>query len=288
MDLRALLFSSDGGSTATLCHVLDELGVQAEICPELLVAVGRLSTERYDAIIVDWTQETEAALLLKTAREKKALALNVALVPDEASVGRALQQGANSVIKKPVDAAAARDTLSTARDLIFSRRSEQRDKQARAAAAEAELQAQAEGIPEMPVVDEAAHKSGFLAQSMAKSALDAEQNMVKPEYESVPSSFQVARGPSARQEEETEPACLPAAAILYVWAPGHSYLGRAMSAFRAFGAKSTTNPPAAVANPATTPLPPEASAEKPAAGTESAALADAPPSEPPPVVNGEI
>ncbi len=83
MELRALLFTSDGGSTATLCHVLDELGLQAEICPELLVAVGRLSTERYDAIIVDWSQETEAAILLKTAREKKALALNVALVADE-------------------------------------------------------------------------------------------------------------------------------------------------------------------------------------------------------------
>jgi protein TonB len=366
MDLRALLFSSDGGSTATLCHVLDELGVQAEICPELLVAVGRLSTERYDAIIVDWTQETEAALLLKTAREKKALALNVALVPDEGSVGRALQQGANSVIKKPVDAAAARDTLSTARDLIFSRLSEQRDKQARAAVALAELQAQAESIPEMPVVDEATRKTGFLAQNMASSALDAEQNMVKPEYESVPSSFQVARGPSAVQEEKSEPAsppepvdkkrwdevravfretpeeskpepvraaapasqesqdatgvfstfseesapqeepeaepessspprylvfaviaCLLVAAILYVWAPGHSYLGRVMSAFHAFGAKSTTNP-SAVTNPATSPLPPEASVEKPSAGTESPAPGEAPPSEPPPVVNGEI
>jgi periplasmic protein TonB len=367
MDLRALLFSSDGGSTATLCHVLDELGVQAEICPELLVAVGRLSTERYDAIIVDWTQETEAALLLKTAREKKALALNVALVHDEASVGRALQQGANSVIKKPVDAAAARETLSTARDLIFSRLSEQRDKQARAAAAQAELQAQAEGIAEMPVVEEVAPKTGFLAQGMASSALDAEQNMVKPVYESAPSSFQVARGPSAVQEEEdTEPAplpervdkkrwdevravfretpeepkpepvraaapasqeshdatgvfstfseepelqeeqeaepessspprylvfaviaCLLAAAILYVWAPGHSYLGRITAGFHAIGAKSTTNSPA-IANPATTPLPAEASAEKPSAGTESPALEEAPPNDPPPVVNGEI
>ena len=209
MELRALLFTSDGGSTATLCHVLDELGLQAEICPELLVAVGRLSTERYDAIIVDWSQETEAAILLKTAREKKALALNVALVADEAAIGRALQQGANSVIKKPVDAAAARDTLSTARDLILSRRSEQREKETRAAAAQAQLQEQEDAIPEMPVVEDAAPKSGYLAQSMSKSALEAEQNMVKPEYESAPSSFQVARGPSAVQEEEAEPAPPP-------------------------------------------------------------------------------
>jgi len=366
MELRALLFTSDGGSTATLCHVLDELGLQAEICPELLVAVGRLSTERYDAIIVDWSQETEAAILLKTAREKKALALNVALVADEAAIGRALQQGANSVIRKPVDAAAARDTLSTARDLILSRRSEQREKETRAAAAQAQLQAQEDSVPEMPVIEDAAPKSGYLAQSMSKSALEAEQNMVKPEYESAPSSFQVARGPSAVQEEEAEPgpppepvsqkrwdevrsvfrekqeepepesdivpisapqtsqdstgvfsslseesvpfeemaaeqesaslprylvfaviACVVVAAVLYVWAPGNSYVGKVMSAFHSFTAKSKTST-APVTTPAPAPATQEATAEKPAAGTELPTAEDAPPSDLPPVVAGEI
>ena len=364
MELRALLFTSDGGSTATLCHVLDELGLQAEICPELLVAVGRLSTERYDAIIVDWSQETEAAILLKTAREKKALALNVALVADEAAIGRALQQGANSVIRKPVDAAAARDTLSTARDLILSRRSEQREKETRAAAAQAQLQAQEDSVPEMPVIEDAAPKSGYLAQSMSKSALEAEQNMVKPEYESAPSSFQVARGPSAVREEEAEPgpppepvsqkrwdevrsvfrekqeepepesdivpisapqtsqdstgvfsslseesvpfeemaaeqesaslprylvfaviACVVVAAVLYVWAPGNSYVGKVTSAFHSFTAKSKTST-APVTTP--TPAPQEATAEKPSAGTELPTAEDAPPSDIAPVVSGEI
>jgi periplasmic protein TonB len=366
MELRALLFTSDGGSTATLCHVLDELGLQAEICPELLVAVGRLSTERYDAIIVDWSQETEAAILLKTAREKKALALNVALVADEAAIGRALQQGANSVIKKPVDAAAARDTLSTARDLILSRRSEQREKETRAAAAQAQLQEQEDAIPEMPVVEDAAPKSGYLAQSMSKSALEAEQNMVKPEYESAPSSFQVARGPSAVQEEEAEPAPPPepvsqkrwdevrsvfrqsreepepepesdivpvsapqtshdstgvfsslseesvpfeeaaaepesgslprylvfavvafvvVAAVLYVWAPGNSYVGKVTSAFHSFTAKSKTST-APVTPP--TPAPQEATVEKPSAGSELPTAEDAPPSDLAPVVSSEI
>ncbi len=366
MELRALLFTSDGGSTATLCHVLDELGLQAEICPELLVAVGRLSTERYDAIIVDWSNETEAAILLKTAREKKALALNVALVADEASIGRALQQGANSVIKKPVDATAARDTLSTARDLILSRRSEQREKETRVAAAQAQLQAQEDSVPEMPVIEDAAPKSGYLAQSMSKSALEAEQNMVKPEYESAPSGFQVARGPSAVQEQEAEPApppepvsqkrwdevrsvfrqpqeepepqsdivpvsapqtsqdstgvfsslseesvpfeeaaaeqesaslprylvfavaaCVVVAAVLYVWAPGNSYVGKVTSAFHSFTAKSKTST-APVTTPTPEPAPQEATAEKPAAGPESPAPEDAPPGDLAPGVAGEI
>jgi protein TonB len=374
MELRALLFTSDGGCTATLCHVLDELGVQAEICPELLVAVGRISNERYDAILVDWTQETEAAVLLKTAREKKVQALNVALVSDETSVGRALQQGANSVIQKPVDAAAARDTLSTARDLILSRRSEQREKEARVAAAQAQLQEQAheqdERSPEIPVIKEAAAKSGFLQQSMPRSAFEAEQSVVKPVYEPPTlTSFQVARGPSSIEEAKAEPApppepvskkrwdevravfretpeepkpetpappahetsldstgvfssladeagqteesheeattssppryvvfavvaCLAVAAILYVWAPGHSYLGKLAAAFHAFRAKSKSDtPPTATAAPA--PSSQEATEGKPPAGIESAAADDLPVVEnivpdPPPVAAGEI
>ncbi|HST12233.1 MAG TPA: TonB family protein [Terriglobales bacterium] len=318
MDLRALLFTSDGGSTATLCRLLADLGIEAEICPELLVAVGRLSTERYDAIIVDWSQETEAALLLKTAREKKALGLNLVLVPDDAAIPRALQQGANSVIKKPIDPAEAHDTLSTARDLILSRRFEQQNKESRVAA----LKAEAESLPELPVVqEEPAAKTGFLPQTMMQSALEAEQKVVKPEY-SAPSNFQVARGPAAIEQEqeaevptpepvgqkrwdevrsvfrETSPeptpepaiaprapqdatgvfsslpeqeesseepaeesdassppsylvfaivACLLIAAVLYVWAPGDSYLGKVSSAFHSFSKSSETPKPATTA-----------------------------------------
>jgi protein TonB len=181
------------------------LGIEAEICPELLVAVGRLSSERYDAIIVDWAHEDEAALLLKTAREKKAQGLNLVLVSDDVQIARALQQGANSVIKKPVDATQAHDTLSTARDLILSRRFEQRDKESRNAA----VRAESEAIPEMPVMAEAhAKKSGFLPQTMMQSALEAEQKAVKPDY-LTPSNFQVARGPASLQHEQAVEAPTP-------------------------------------------------------------------------------
>jgi DNA-binding response OmpR family regulator len=54
MDLRALLFSSDGASTATLCQVLTDLEIEVEICSEVLVGVQRIAHENYDAILVDW------------------------------------------------------------------------------------------------------------------------------------------------------------------------------------------------------------------------------------------
>jgi periplasmic protein TonB len=306
MDLRALLFTSDGSSTATLCRVLTDLGIQAEICSEMLVAAQQVARENYDAIIVDWDLEAEATFLLKTAREQKALGLNLALVRDDASIARALQHGANSVIKKPIDAEQARDTLSTARDLILSRRTEQRDKEARIVAAQAETEsANASAFEEVQ-----APKSGFLSQTMTRSALEAEEKIGKPN----PSGelrWQAARGPASLEEEESvekkeiqpvekkrwdevksifrenaeeeatpplaarqsqdstgvfsslpeeslassepEPsspprylvfamvACLLVAGVLYVWAPGDSYLGRVSSAFHAFSVKSKPN-----------------------------------------------
>src|ERR1700746_1150765 len=156
MALRALLFSADSSATAVLCELLTDLHVEAEICTELLVAVERLTRESYDAILVDWDQESESVQLLKSAREKKAgQALNLALVRDDKGVGRALQQGANSVIKKPVDPHLAEDTLSTARDLILSRRADQKEKENRLAAVVEE--AAAEGYVEEQAP---AHKTG--------------------------------------------------------------------------------------------------------------------------------
>src|ERR1700739_4131870 len=104
MDLRALLFSSDGASTATLCQVLTDLEIEAEICSEVLVGAQRIAHDNPHSAPGDCDLEADASLLLKTAREQQAVGLNLALVPDDASIARALQHGANSVIKKPLDA----------------------------------------------------------------------------------------------------------------------------------------------------------------------------------------
>jgi periplasmic protein TonB len=303
MDLRALLFTSDGSSTATLCQVLTDLGIEAEICSEILVAAQRVAREKYDAIIVDWDMEMEAMLLLKTARDQKALGLNLALVPDDASIARALQHGANSVIKKPIDPGLAHDTLCTARDLILSRRTEQREKEARVVASQAETKSASQPAPEaLP-----AQKTGFLTQTMTRSALEAEEKIGRADTSSE-LRWQAARGPASLEEQqETEAkeiqpvsrkrwdevksifrglpeeeadasgtiphsqdvtgvfsslpeepeapsetegsslppylifavvACLLIAGVLYVWAPGDSYLGRVGSSLHAFSLKS--------------------------------------------------
>ena len=337
MELRALLFSSDGASTATLCQVLTDLEIKADICSEVLVAAQRVARENYDAIIVDWDLESDATLLLKTAREQKAIGLNLALVPNDASIARALQHGANSVIKKPIDTALARETLSTARGLILSRRTELRDKEARHAAVQAEMES---AIAEEPSVA----KTGFLSQSMTRSAFEAEEKLNKADT-SGELRWQAARGPASLQEdhppeakdiqpvgkqswdnvksifrepsqesEQTEAAapiaapptrdatgifstlldepeatletntsspprylvfamvaCVLVAGVLYVWAPGDSYLGRVNSAFHALLAKSKQRiaQPEAKANSS-----PTSATEKPVAATPVKAAED--------------
>jgi protein TonB len=200
MALRALLFSSDGSATSALCHLLTDLSIEAEICSEILVAVERVSRESYDAILVDWDQEAEATILLKAARDHKGgQALNLALMQNDKDVGRALQQGANSVIKKPVDPRQAEETLSTARDLILSRRAEQQQKDARAAAVRAEVSAAAEEFTEH---ETPAPKTGFLSQTAPRSAFEAEARAETHEAAGdEPVRWQTARGADGLRED---------------------------------------------------------------------------------------
>lgn len=193
MALRALLFSSDGSATSLLCEILTDLHIEAEMCSEILVAVERIARENYDAIFVDWEQESNAIQLLKAAREKKAgSALNLALVTGDKEVGPALQQGANSVIKKPIDRSQAEDTLSTARDLILSRRAEQKYKEARIAATSAEAPDQYGAAED----DAPTKKTGFLQQTAPRSAFEAATQSAEPEVPTPqPSGWQAARGP---------------------------------------------------------------------------------------------
>ena len=346
MELRALLFTSDSSSTTTLCRILTDLGIEAEICSEMLVAVERISRETYDALIVDWDLERDATLLLKTAREKRALGLNLALVQDDAAIARALQQGANSVIKKPVDAALAQDTLSTARDLILSRRTEQRDKESRIAAS----QAATEFTVHRPAAEESAPKSGFLPQTSTRSALEAEENIGKANT-SAELHWQAARGPAALEQEpaavekeiypvgekrwdevktifretpdaeeaatpptqdstgifsslpeeprplaEPEHSSLPSyalfaavagllvATVLYVWAPGDSYLGRVSSALHAFSSKERSS--VAHAN-APAPVPQTSVSERPSAGIMTPTGNEVPP-DPGPIESTDV
>ena len=141
MALRCLLFCSDEGTVAPIREVLAGLGVEAEHCPDAVAAVERVSSEPFQIVIIDWDLQPQAGLLLSAARERKPSerALTLAIVSDDPSVPKALQAGANSILRKPILVNQAKDTLKTARDLLRARQ----DSAANAATAATAAQAAA-------------------------------------------------------------------------------------------------------------------------------------------------
>jgi periplasmic protein TonB len=123
MSLRCFLFSSDEETAARVGQILSGLGVQAEFCSDAVAAVERITNQPFQMVIIDWDTQPEAGLLLTTARERKAAErpITLAIVSDDPGVPKALQAGANSVLRKPILAAQAKDTLATARDLLHAR-----------------------------------------------------------------------------------------------------------------------------------------------------------------------
>ncbi|MFZ0732251.1 MAG: TonB family protein [Candidatus Sulfotelmatobacter sp.] len=123
MGIQCFLFSSDSASADAIRQVLAELDVRAESCLEAVAAVDKIAKQPFQMVIIDWDQQPEAGLLLAAARERKASErpINLAIVSDDASVPKALQAGANSILRRPFIPTQLRDTLKTARDLIQAR-----------------------------------------------------------------------------------------------------------------------------------------------------------------------
>jgi len=204
MALRCLLFSSDEGTAEPIRQVLAGLGVEGEYCSEAAAAVEKVAHQNFQIVIIDWDMQPEAGLLLTTARERKAAErpLTLAIVSDDVSVPKALQAGANSILRKPLVANQVKDTLTTARDLL-------RAKQESATAAAAGVSAGSAGSP--PQVDETSQPvknvlesspsvpiGQFVAKSHAPEFVTALEPILLPKSEPLPGTEEKSpRSPAA-------------------------------------------------------------------------------------------
>lgn len=120
MPLRCLLFCADAEATPALVQVLADLQIDAEHCPNAITATERITSQPFQIVILDWDDQPDAGLLLNTARTRKASErpLTLAIVGEDSGVPKALQAGANSILRKPILVNHVRDTLTTARDLL--------------------------------------------------------------------------------------------------------------------------------------------------------------------------
>src|SRR5271157_3081354 len=153
MSLRSLLFSTDEQTSQPILGALSDLGVEGEFCREAAAAIEKLTHESFQIVLIDWDNQPEAGLLLSTARDRKPSErpLTLAIVSNDAGVPKALQAGANSILRKPLIANQVKDTLKTARDLLRARQEAATAQAAAAATAPASLSA-AVGTGNEPVL----------------------------------------------------------------------------------------------------------------------------------------
>jgi len=120
MSYLALLCCQDEKTARTITQVLSELDFQVDLCSETFAAVKKLTTQAFEAVVVDCQNEENASLLLKTARNSvsNAASLMVALVEGQSGVAAAFRIGANLVLTKPIAIEQARGTLRVARGLL--------------------------------------------------------------------------------------------------------------------------------------------------------------------------
>ncbi len=120
MNYAALLFCPEDKTSRVVTQLLSDLEFAVEACGEPFLAVKKLMSQRYDAMVVDCSDEQNAALLFKSVRNSQSnqAALIVALVADQAGVAKAFRLGANLVLTKPINVEQAKGTMRVARGLL--------------------------------------------------------------------------------------------------------------------------------------------------------------------------
>jgi CheY-like chemotaxis protein len=120
MNLQSLVVADDEKTVRVLRRVLCDLEIDMEHCTDPDSAVQQLTRNRFEAVIVDCTDEELAGRVLKSARlapcNKRAVAL--AIVDANMPLRSAFQMGAHFVLYKPISAERAKTSFRAARALM--------------------------------------------------------------------------------------------------------------------------------------------------------------------------
>ena len=120
MSLKSLVLCSDEKIVRVLRRVLSDLDIGIEHCTEPDGAIRKLTRERFEAVIIDCTDQKTASQVLKSARSapcnKRAIA--VAIMDGHTGLRSAFDMGAHFVLYKPVSSERARSSFRAARALM--------------------------------------------------------------------------------------------------------------------------------------------------------------------------
>jgi CheY-like chemotaxis protein len=121
MTLTSLLICADEDSVQMLNRVLEELGIQVELCAEVARAAIRLAQQRFDLIIFDCKKPRDVMSLLHESRSSKLneASLAVVVVSGQENIREIFSLGVNFVLYKPVSHERALSSLRAAQNVLF-------------------------------------------------------------------------------------------------------------------------------------------------------------------------
>src|SRR6202030_4756111 len=123
MSLKTLLLCSDAKIVRVLRRVLGDLDIAVELCLDADSALRKLTRQRFEAIIVDVTDDG-ASDVLRSARSAPCNrhAVAVAIVEPIIGLKAVFGIGAHFVLYKPVSSERAKSSFRAARALMKSER----------------------------------------------------------------------------------------------------------------------------------------------------------------------
>jgi len=120
MSLQSLVFCPDEKIVRVLRRVLSDLEIAVERCSDADSAIRKLTRQRFEAVIVDCSDEDVASQVLKSARSapcnKRAVA--VAIVDGTTKLRSAFELGAHFVLYKPISSERAKASFRAVRALM--------------------------------------------------------------------------------------------------------------------------------------------------------------------------
>jgi DNA-binding response OmpR family regulator len=120
MSLLALVFSADDKVVRVLRRVLSELEIGMEVCADAEAAIHQLTRRRFEAVIVDCTDQRTASRVLRSARSapinKRAVA--VAILSGQTGFSGGIDLGAHFVLHQPLSPERAKTSFRAVRALM--------------------------------------------------------------------------------------------------------------------------------------------------------------------------
>src|SRR6202047_666882 len=120
MSLQALVFCADEKVVRVLRRVLSELEIGMEVCADAEAAIHQLTRRRFEAVIVDCTDQRTASRVLRSTRSapinKRAVA--VAILSGQTGFSGGIDLGAHFVLHQPLSAERAKTSFRAVRALM--------------------------------------------------------------------------------------------------------------------------------------------------------------------------